>query len=682
MTEGTRGPGLNVAILGHSHDGKTTLAESLLFAAGASPRLGSTDQGTSVLDYEPEEQRRHISIQLGIASLQWKDATVALLDTPGFQDFEGEVVEALSVADAAVLVVAATSGGHLPVGAESLWDLLAERQLPRLIVVTKLDKEHSDFASTYASLQQRLSPRPVALQIPIGEEHSFTGAVDLLSGQAMVFEAGGGCTETECPDQLAAEATRLRRELVEAVAETDDALLERYLDGQEPSPEQLLNALRDATCQAKLAPVLVSASAQALGAKPVLDALASCLCQTGAAPDPAGPTNLFVFKTVADPFGKISYFRVVSGSLSGDAHLFNCRSGQEERIARPLRPKGKALEPVGQLVAGEIGAATKLVHVGTGDTLGPKGTSAQPPLAFPPTSYTMAIRPKAKGDEDRIHAGLAHILEEDPTLRAERDPSTHETLLHGLGDVHLDVTLEKLRRKYQVEAVLAVPHVPYQEAIRGAARQQHKYKKQSGGAGLYGDCTIEIEPLARGGGFVWEDKIFGGAIPQPFRLSVEKGVRQTLEQGVLAGYPIVDVKVRLVDGSTHAVDGKDIAFQLAGAMAMREAVEKAGACLLEPVMDVEVIVPAPSMGDVIGHLNSRRGHIGGMTPVGAGLERVTAQVPLAEMYQFPIELRAMTQGRGRYTMTFSHYQEVPAQVAEAIVAARQQLLHSRESASP
>ncbi|MGA8206825.1 MAG: elongation factor G [Candidatus Dormiibacterota bacterium] len=682
MAEGLRGPSLNVAIVGHSHDGKTTLAESLLFAAGASPRLGSTDQGTALLDYEPEEQRRHISVQLGIACLKWKELPLALLDTPGFQDFEGEVLEALSVADAAVLVVGANSGGQLPVGAESGWDQLATRQLPRLIVVTKLDKEHADFDATYASLQRQFTPKPIALQIPIGSEHSFKGAVDLLTGRAVLFEPQGGYSDADCPPDLAEQAKQRRQELVEAVAETDDALLERYLDGQEPSDEQIKAALSAATLESKLAPVLVAAPAQGLGARPVLEALASCLLPAVAtAGEQNGAPSLFFFKTVADPFGKISYFRVLSGTLKGDAHLFNSRTGEAERIARPLRPKGKTLEPVDQLVAGEIGAATKLVHVGTGDTLGPKGTEAFPQFEFPPTSYTMAIRPKAKGDEEKIHAGLNHILEEDPTLRIEREPGTHETLLHGLGDVHLDVTLEKLRRKYQVEAVLAVPHVPYQEAIRGTARQQHKYKKQSGGAGLYGDCTIEIEPLPRGEGFVWEDKIFGGAIPQQFRLSVEKGVRQTLEQGVLAGYPIVDVKVRLVDGSTHAVDGKDIAFQLAGAMAMREAVDKAGAYLLEPVMEVVVIVPAVNMGDVIGHLNARRGRIGGMSPMGAGLEQVSAKVPLAEMYQFPIELRAATQGRGRYTMSFDHYEEVPPQVAQPIVAARQQQLHNREAAS-
>ncbi|MGH7758092.1 MAG: elongation factor G, partial [Candidatus Dormibacteria bacterium] len=500
---------------------------------------------------------------------------------------------------------------------------------------------------------------------------------DLLSSKVWLFDGRGGCKEGECPPELAAEVAGRRQELVEAVAETDDQLLERYLDGQEPAPEELLGALRRATAAGTLTPVLVTAAARAQGAALVLDALVSCVEQLGGSSDGSGPPTLYVFKTVADPFGKISLFRVLGGQLQGDVHLVNVRTGHEERIARPLRPKGKALENVERLGPGDLGAATKLIHVRTGDTLGPKGAAPVPIPDFPPTSYTMAIRPKAKGDEDKIHAALNHMLEEDPTLRIEREPGTHETLLHGLGDVHLEVTLEKLRRKYQVEAVLGVPQVPYREAIRATARQQHKYKKQSGGAGLYGDCTLEIEPLPRGEGFVWEDKIFGGAIPGPFRVSVEKGVRQTLDQGVLAGYPLVDVKVRLVDGSNHPVDGKDIAFQLAGAMAMREGVQKAGAYLMEPVMEVQVTVPAPQMGDVIGHLNARRGHIEGMNPVGRELEQLTALVPLAEMYQFPIELRAATQGRGRYTMAFHHYEEVPHQVAEPIIAARQQ--HGRES---
>ncbi len=671
---------LNVAILGHSHDGKTTLAEALLFAAGVVPRLGSTDQGTATLDYEPEEQHRHMSVQLGLASLDFQGHSLTLLDCPGFQDFQGEVVAALAVADAAVVVVGATSPGHLAVGTESAWRALAGRQLPRIVVLSKLDKEHADFQGTVATLRERLSPRPIPLQLPIGQEHGFRGAVDLLSGRALIFDERGGHREEEPPQELAAELEAARQELVEAVCESDDALLERYLEGEQPGLDELQSALLQATAQARLTPVLVAAPARALGAGRVLEALCSCLPQREDGPDQE-PARLRVFKTVADPFGKLSYFKVMAGTVRGDLHLVNASNGHEERIPRPLRPRGRGQEPVTELVAGDIGVATKLVHTATGDTLGPKGCAPEPPLEFPSTSYTMAIRPKSKGDEDKIHAGLNHLLEEDPTLRVELEPVTKETLLHGLGDVHLEVTLEKLRRKYQVEAVLATPQVPYQESVRGTARQQHRYKKQSGGAGLFGDCTIELEPLPRGEGFVFEDKIFGGAIPQQFRPSVEKGVRQTLEQGVLAGFPVVDVKVKLVDGSTHPVDGKDIAFQLAGAMAMREAVEKAGPYLLEPVMDVEVTVPEAQMGDVIGHLNAKRGRIGGMIPAQEGFERVSAQVPLAEMYHFPIELRAMTQGRGSYTMRFSHYEEVPAQVAQPIIEAHRAALHQKEAAS-
>lgn len=670
---------LNLAILGHSHDGKTTLAEALLFAAGAIPRMGATDQGSATLDFEPEEQRRHISVQTGIASLGWRDAGITLFDTPGFQDYQGEVLQALAVADAGLVTVSAASAGQLAVGTETAWRHLGEQQLPRVVVMTKLDKEHADFEATLAALQ-RLSPRPVALQVPIGQEHAFAGAVDLISGRALAFDEKGGHAEGEVPLELQEQVGRLRQQLVEAVCETDDSLLERYLEGEEPAPELLRAALGRAVAEGRLAPLLVAAPARALGAGAVLDHLCDCLAPRAAA-DADGPAVLFVFKTMADPFGRVTYYKVVKGTLASDAHLVNARGGQEERIARPMRPKGKALEPQDRLVAGEVGAATKLLHTNTGDTLGPKGTPALPEIEFPSPSYAMAIRPRSKGDEEKIHAGLAHMLEEDRTLRLEREPSTKETILHGLGDVHLEVTLEKLRRKYQVEAVLATPKVPYQETVRGQARQQHRYKKQSGGAGLYGDCTLEVEPLPRGSGFVFEDKIFGGSIPHQFRPSVEKGVHQTLAEGVLAGYPMVDVKVRLVDGSTHPVDGKDIAFQLAGAMAMREASEKAGLYLLEPVMEVEVVVPEEAMGEVIGHLNSRRGRIGGMLPAGDGLERVSAQVPLAEMYRFPIELRAMTQGRGRYRMTFAHYEEVPPPVAQPIIEAHRAAAHPKEAAS-
>lgn len=669
---------LNVAILGHSHDGKTTLAEALLFAAGAIPRLGNTDQGTATLDYEPEEQHRHISIQVGVATLSWEGRRITLLDTPGFQDFEGEVLGALAAADAAV-VTASAAAGQISVGTEAAWSHLARRHLPRLLVMTKLDKEHADFGATLSALQGRLSPRVVALEVPIGQEHDFVGAVDLLSGRALHFDDRGGHQEQALPAELEAEVTRRRQELVEAICESDDALLEQYLDGQEPSPEALLGALRRATLEARIAPLLVAAPARALGARRILEALASCLCRDEEPPS-AGLPQLLVFKTVADPFGKVSYFRVMEGSLRADAHLANPRDGQEERIARPLRPKGKALEPVDELRAGEIGAATKLVHTRTGDTLGSKGCAQLPAIPFPLTSYTMAIRPKSKGDEDKIHQGLLHLVEEDPTLRLEQDPDTKETLLHGLGDVHLDVALERLRRKYQVEAVLATPQVPYRESIRGSARQQHRYKKQSGGRVSMVTAPWRLSRFPGGGLRVRGSDRGRGHPPTIPAVGREGGPagsgaggagrfsggrrqgplgRRLHPSGGWQGH-------RLSTGWCHG--------SARGGGASRPLPAGAG-------HGCGGGGPAGPHGGCDRPSQRPPGADRGMAPGEDGLETVAAQVPLAEMYRFPIELRATTQGKGRYSMTFSHYEEVPAPVAQPIVEAHRAAMHSKEMAA-
>jgi elongation factor G len=385
--------------------------------------------------------------------------------------------------------------------------------------------------------------------------------------------------------------------------------------------------------------------------------------------DPDGPLVAHVFKTIVDSFGKVTYFKVLRGTMRGDTHPFDVQQGLEERFAQLARPMGKSLVNTSEVGAGDVGVVTKLAHARTGDALGVRGqVLTLPPIDIPAPSYRAAISARSKGDEDKIMSSLARLAEEDPAFSVDRDPSTGEVLVHGLGDVHLDVALERIKRKFGVDAVLTPPRIAYRETISGSARVAHKYKKQSGGAGLYGDCTIEIEPLPRGEGFVWEDKIFGGSIPHQFRPSVEKGVRQTMEQGAVSGHPIVDVKVRLVDGSTHAVDGKDIAFQIAGSMAMREAMQKASPVLLEPVMDVRVVVPERFMGDVMSLFNGKRGRVAGMNPLGDGRSEVTAQVPQAEMHSFPIELRALTQGRGRYTMAAAHYEEVPAHVAQVIIA--------------
>ncbi|TMC51012.1 MAG: elongation factor G [Chloroflexi bacterium] len=671
----------SVAVLGHSHDGKTTLCEALLNTAAATPRMGSTDQGTSILDFDPEEQRRSISISTAVAHCDWNDVRINLLDTPGFQDFVGEVAEALVASEGAVLVVSAT--GSVPVGAELAWEQMTSAQVPAIIVVNRMDKEHAAYEATVDALRETFGRKPIAVAVPIGAAEAFIGFVDLVDDRAYEFDDRGGAREVPLPDAMRNEIERAHTALVDAAAETDDALLEKYLEGTELTDDEVRGALHTAALQGTLLPVVPAAGLLRKGAGLVLDSINRYLPspkervrrgrdakeQEVEIPcDPDGPLCAHVFKTTADPFGKISFIKVLRGTLRADMHPLNVRSGQEERLAQLGQPIGKQIVTAPTIVAGDIGVATKLATTATGDSLCAKEAPlALPAIPLPAAAYTMAIHAKSKGDEDKIHSALVRQSEEDLTFTVDRDPVTAEELVHGLGDTHLDVTLEKIKRKFGCEGRLSVPRIPYRETITGTARVHERYKKQSGGAGLFGDCTIEVEPLPRGGGYEWQDKIFGGSIPQQFRPSVEKGVKQTIEQGAMAGYPIVDVRVRLVDGATHPVDGKDIAFQLAGAMAMRKAVVEAGPVLLEPIMNVRVTVPDTLMGDVISLLNGRRGKVAGMNPTGDGRTEVSASVPLAEMFTFPIDLRAASQGRGRYAMEFSHYEEVPAQLAQPLV---------------
>jgi elongation factor G len=670
-----------VAVLGHSHDGKTTLCEALLNTAGATPRMGSTDQGTSILDFDPEEQRRSISISTAVAHCDWNEVRINLLDTPGFQDFAGEVAEALVASEGAVLVVSAT--GSVPVGAELAWEQMSTAQVPAIIVVNRMDKEHAAYEATVDALRETFGRKPIAVAVPIGAAESFTGFVDLVDDRAYEFDDRGGAREIPLPDAMRDEIERAHTALVDAAAETDDALLEKYLEGTALADDEVRGALHAAALRGTLLPVVPAAGLLRKGAGLVLDCINRYLPspkepvrrgrdakgQEVEIPcDPDGLLCAHVFKTTADPFGKISFIKVLRGTLRADMHPLNVRSGQEERLAQLGQPMGKQIVTAPAIGAGDIGVATKLASTATGDGLCAKEAPiTPPPIPLPAPAYTMAIHAKSKGDEDKIHSALVRQSEEDLTFKFDRDPVTAEELVHGLGDTHLDVTLEKIKRKFGCEGRLSVPRIPYRETITGTARVHERYKKQSGGAGLFGDCTIEVEPLPRGGGYEWEDKIFGGSIPHQFRPSVEKGVKQTIEHGAVAGYPIVDLRVRLVDGATHPVDGKDIAFQLAGAMAMRKAVLEAGPVLLEPIMSVRVTVPDTLMGDVISLLNGRRGKVAGMNPTGDGRAEVTATVPQAEMFTFPIDLRAASQGRGRYVMEFSHYEEVPAQLAQPLV---------------
>jgi elongation factor G len=677
----------NVALLGHSHDGKTSLAEAMLYAGGTVDRLGRPDAGNTTFDFEPEETKRKISIGTAIAHLTWHDHKVNLVDTPGFQDFVGEVHGALRAAEGALIVVSASTG--VVVGTELAWQQVRAHNLPTLIVVNKMDKENADYWKAVDTFRE-FSPRPVAIQAPIGHEADFKGVVDLLTRKAYEFDPQGRPKEVPIPADLAAEVESRRSPLVEAAAETDDALLERYLDTGELTDTEVTSALAKGVADGSIVPVLCTAASKSIGVGTLLDAIVALLPSPRHAPaveaqnprteqaetlshDLAGPLAAIVFKTTADPFvGRISYVKVVSGVLTAGTPLLNAAKDQPERAGTIGFPKGKTLEPATEVVAGDIAGISKLQVTATGDTLAsrdhPLRLSA---IDYPAQTYSATVNAKNKADEEKVNAALVKLVDEDPTLTLEHEPITKESIVHGMGDVHLDVVLEKMKRKYGVEGSLSVPRVPYQETITSSAKAEKKYKKQSGGAGLYGHCVIDIEPVPRGTGFVWEDKIFGGSIPQNFRPSVEKGVRETMEQGVLTGNPLVDIKVRLLDGSTHAVDGKDIAFKLAGAMAMRQAVMDAKPVLLEPIMDVEVLVPERNMGDVISDLNGKRGKIAGMEPSGDHMEKVKAQVPLSSMYRFPIDLRSITQGRGRYTMKFSHYEEVPAHAAQPVIAAYQ-----------
>ncbi|HYS28956.1 MAG TPA: elongation factor G [Candidatus Limnocylindria bacterium] len=658
----------NVALVGHSHDGKTMLAEGMLFAGGATERLGKPEAGTSILDFEPEEAKRKISIGTGIAHLTWHDHKINLLDTPGFVDFVGDVVGALHAAEGALLVVSATGGRA--VGTDLAWEQLRARQVPTLVVINRMDKENADFGKALDSLRD-YTPRPVAIQAPIGAEAGFRGVVDLLTRKAWEFDDHGRARPIDVPADLAAELDQRRSSLVEAAAETDDKLVERYLETGELSDEEVTAALASGVAAGHIVPVLCASAGKLVGIGTLLDAIVTLLPPPQV--DPGGTLAALVFKTTADPFvGRISYVKVTAGTLTANQGVVNATREQPERLGTIGYPKGKSLEPSTEISAGDIGAISKLQGTATGDTLAAREHPVKlPAIEYPEQVFTAAAMAKNKADEEKVNAALVKLVDEDPTLTLEREPATKETLLRGMGDVHLDVVLEKLKRKYGVEATLSTPRVPYQETITATARAEKKYKKQSGGAGLYGHCVIEVAPVGRGEGFLWEDKIFGGSIPQNFRPSVEKGVRETMEHGVISGNPVVDVRVRLLDGSTHPVDGKDIAFKLAGAIAMRQAVQEAHPVLLEPIMDVEIVVPETAMGDIISDINSKRGRIGGMEPSTDHRQKVKAQVPLASMYRFPIDLRSITHGRGRYRMQFSHYEQVPAHVAQEVVAAYQ-----------
>jgi len=652
----------NVVLLGHSHDGKTTLAEAMLFASGAIPRMGSPDQSTATMDFEPEEQKRRISINLGAGFVEHNGFKINILDAPGFFDFAGQAISGLRAAEGAVVVVGPSS--QLAVGTEIAWEQCNLRTKPRIVVVNKLDKEHSDFYGAVSAMRDRLSPRPFPLHLPIGAEQDFRGIVDLLHLKAFVTTPDGKGTEVPIPEDMRQRVEEYRGQLIEAAAESDDSLLEKYLDAGTLDEAEIQRGLREGILEGKVAPVVCCSATKLLGVRTLMSTIAELMPPPTVEPDK--PTKAFVFNTGGDQFGRVSYFKVVAGSVKADAHLTNLSRGGDERLAQIFFPRGKEHVSATEVRSGDIAAATKLAHTLTGDTIGIKDGGPLPPLDLPGPAYSLAITPKARGDEEKISSGLARLGEEDPTLHVERVEETKQLVIAGLGDVHLDVTLEKLKRKYGVEATTATPRVAYRETVHGSARADGRHVKQSGGHGQYGICTIEIAPTAHGEGFVWEDKIFGGAIPQNFRPSVQKGIVDSMAKGVVAGYPMVDVRVTLLDGKYHTVDSNDMAFQIAGSLAIRKAAMDAGPVLLEPIVEATIRVPEKNLGDIMSDINGRRGKILGTEP-DDGYQTVRATVPESEMLRFALDLRSITQGRGSFQKKFSHYDEMPAHLAKTII---------------
>jgi elongation factor G len=674
----------NVAFVGHGGVGKTSLVEAILFHCGATTRLGRVDDGTTTTDFDPDEIKRKISLNTAVAFCDHQGYRLNLIDTPGYGDFVADARAGLRVASAAVVVVDAVAG--VQVQTEKVWKFANEYNLPRAIVINRLDRERADFHRALESLQKRLKGRLVPLQLPIGSESSFSGVVDLITMRALVW-ADGKMKGADIPADLADSARSYREKLTEAAAETDDDLLAKYLEEGSIGEPEMLEALRRAIASGGVVPVLCASATRGIGVAPLLDLIAKEFpspVEQGAvegtdsrakttvqrAPDPKAPLSALVFKTISDPHvGKLSVFRVYSGTLRSDSQIYNATRETRERIGHLGWLSGKTQKPVEALGPGEIGVVAKLKDTLTGDTLCDEGQAiGLPGIVFPEPAISFAIQPKTRGDEDKISTALHRMADEDPTLHHHYDPETKQLLVSGIGQLHVEVVVERMKRKYNVDVSLLPPRIPYKETVKGRSEVQGKYKKQTGGRGQYGDTWLRIEPLTRGGGFEFVDDIFGGAIPRNFIPSVEKGVRDCMKRGILAGYPVVDLKVTLYDGSYHDVDSSDMAFQIAASMGLQKGFMEAKPCLLEPVMNVEITAPSEGAGDVIGDMNGRRGRIVGMEPDG-DVVSVRAQVPMSEMLTYESTLRSMTGGRGGYSMEFSHYEELPSQLAEKVVAA-------------
>jgi len=676
----------NVAIVGHRGSGKTSLNEALLFEGGAINRLGSVADGSTVADSEPDEVEREMSIAASLASFEYEDRKLNLIDTPGEPSFVADTLSALSVCDSAVFVVNGVMG--VEVTTDRLWQRANELGLARLVFVNMLDRERADFFKTLDSLKAAFGPHVVATEIPIGVEHETRGIVDLVDMKAFEYEGTGkgSAKELPIPEEVKEQADSYREKLMDEVAENSDDLMERYLEGEEISHDEIVEALKDGVTKGTIFPVTCGIATKNFGTDRLLDALVNDLpsparkgavvatdgegSQVEITPEETGDPVVYIFKTLADPFaGRINLFRVYSGVLTGDSQLTNVRAHSKERIGQLLVPQGKEMGHTTEFGPGDLGAVAKLKETRSGDVLSGKDAAIKfPPVQLPAAVMAFAIEPKSKGDEEKVWTALRRLQEEDPTLDVHRDPETGEQIIAGLSQVHVEVIVDRVKRRFGAEVNLKPPRVPYQETIKKSAKAQGRYKKQTGGRGQFGDCHIEIEPLPQGGGFEFVNKIKGGVIPTSFIPAVEKGVVDAMKQGVVAGYPLRDVRVTLYDGSFHSVDSSEMAFKVAGSMAFKKAAEAAQPALLEPIMQAAVVVPEDAVGDVIGDLNGRRGRPLGMEPKGSMTE-IKAEVPMAEMLTYPPDLRSITGGRGEYTMEFLRYEEVPQHLAQKVISA-------------
>ena len=675
----------NVGVMGHGASGKTSLTSAMLFDSGAINRLGRVEDGNTVTDWEDEEIERKISISSALAHCEWNKKKINILDTPGYRPFLTEAELALRVADAAVVVIDAVAG--VEVQTEKVWEFADQFDLPRLIVINKMDRDNASFDRTLQSIEDSFGRTPIPIQIPIGAEREFSGVVDTVANKAYRYarDGSGKFQETEVPAELKDQVKSAREKLVEMVAEGSDELMEKFFSAGTLEGPDLVEGLRRGVAQRSVVPVLCASSTLNVGIAQVLDSIVDLL------PSPASrgkvqgidpkakesieravsskePYAAYVFKTVADPFtGRISILRLYSGVMKSDTQYYNQTKEKSEKFGPLQALQGKSMTPVGEVHAGDFFAVTKLKETTTGDTVcDPAHSIVFPAVEVPEPSMTFAIEPKSRGDEDKISNALARITEEDPALKYNRDAQTKQLLLSGSGQLHVEVTVAKLRKRYGVEVILKTPKIPYRETIRGHADVQGRYKKQTGGHGQYGDCKIKMEPLPRGESFQFVDEIFGGSIPRNFIPAVEKGIVEAASKGFLAGFPVVDFKVTLYDGSYHPVDSSELAFKVAGSMAFKKGMEEAQPVLLEPIMNVEILAPQEYAGDLMGDLTSRRGRLQGMD-VKRDTQVIKAQVPMAEMVTYSPVLTSMTGGRGSYHMEFSHYDEVPAHVAQKII---------------